>query len=102
MLHPRPVLIGAPTLLDRDMLLFHARYLTGTVNGTAPGGRTGVADPTDVVAGVIMARSGNGTWAGAEKLYFSALWMGINPWSHICGTINGVQVRATLCLQLVS
>ena len=76
--------------MDCNVLLFHVRYLTGTVNsGIFP----------DKVAGVVTAQSGNSTWAGAVKLYFSEVFAGDFLWSHICGTINDVQV-GTLCLRL--
>ena len=83
-------------------MCFHplCRYLTGTVNGTVPG----IPAPP-AVGGVVMAKSGNGTWAGAVKLYFGQIFAGWGSadapgWSHICGTINGVRVSAPSRLRL--
>ena len=84
-------------------MCFHplCRYLTGTVNGTYPG----ITPPTTPIGGVVMAKSGNGTWAGAAKLYFGESFAGWGSadapgWSHICGTINGVRVSAPSHLRL--
>lgn len=71
-------------------------YLTGAVNGTVPG----IPAPP-AVGGVVMAKSGNGTWAGAVKLYFGQIFAGWGSadapgWSHICGTINGVRLHGKI------
>ena len=48
--------------------------------------------------GTVMAKSGNGTWAGEVKMYVGRPFTTFTSqiWSHTCATINGLQLHGKI------